>query len=268
MSNEMYNVLARVTDGLYEGIAIGGDVYPGSTLSDHVLRFNNIPQVKMIVVLGELGGCDEYSLVEALQQGRVQKPVVAWVSGTCARLFKSEVQFGHAGAKSGGDMESAQAKNKALEYAGAIVPTSFEGLEALIKATYERLVEKKVVVPVEDYTPPPVPEDLNSAIKSGKVRAPTHIVSTICDDRGEEPSYAGVAMSTIIDKDYGVGDVISLLWFKRSLPRYCTKFIEMCVMLCADHGPCVSGAHSTIVTARAGKDLVSCLVSGLLTIGP
>ena len=33
-------------------------------------------------------------------------------------------------------------------------------------------------------------------------------------------------------------------------------------MLCADHGPCVSGAHNTIVTARAGKDLVSCLVSG------
>ena len=29
-----------------------------------------------------------------------------------------------------------------------------------------------------------------------------------------------------------------------------------------------SGAHNTIVTARAGKDLVSCLVSGLLTIGP
>lgn len=50
----------------------------------------------MMVVLGELGGSDEYSLVEALKQGKVQKPVVAWVSGTCARLFKSEVQFGHA----------------------------------------------------------------------------------------------------------------------------------------------------------------------------
>jgi len=33
-------------------------------------------------------------------------------------------------------------------------------------------------------------------------------------------------------------------------------------MLFADHGPCVSGAHNTIVTARAGKDLVSSLVSG------
>jgi ATP citrate (pro-S)-lyase len=104
-------------------------------------------------------------------------------------------------------------------------------LEAIIKATYERLVEKKVVVPVEDYTLPPVPEDLNSAIKSGKVQAPTHIVSTICDDRGEEQSYAGVAMSTIIDKDYGVGDVISLLWFKWSLPRYCTKLIKVISVL-------------------------------------
>ena len=35
-------------------------------------------------------------------------------------------------------------------------------------------------------------------------------------------------------------------------------------MLCADHGPCVSGAHNSIVTARAGKDLVSSLVSGEL----
>jgi hypothetical protein len=32
-----------------------------------------------------------------------------------------------------------------------------------------------------------------------------------------------------------------LLWFKRRLPRYATRFIEMCVVLCADHGPCVSG---------------------------
>ena len=37
---------------------------------------------------------------------------------------------------------------------------------------------------------------------------------------------------------------------------------QICIMLCADHGPCVSGAHNTIVTARAGKDLVSSLVSG------
>jgi len=65
-----------------------------------------------------------------------------------------------------------------------------------------------------------------------------------------------------------VGGVLSLLWFRRQLPMECTKFIEMVLMVTADHGPAVSGAHNTIVTARAGKDLVSALTSGLLTIGP
>ena len=74
-----------------------------------------------------------------------------------------------------------------------------------------------------------------------QVRVPTTVVSSICDDRGEEPTYNGVTMSTLITGDFNVGDVISLLWFKRQLPKYATRFIEMCVMLCADHGPCVSG---------------------------
>lgn len=52
----------------------------------------------------------------------------------------------------------------------------------------------------------------------------------------------------------------------RRLPRYACQFIEMCLMVTADHGPAVSGAHNTIVCARAGKDLISCLTSGLLTI--
>ena len=41
----------------------------------------------------------------------------------------------------------------------------------------------------------------------------------------------------------------------------------MVLMLTADHGPAVSGAMNTIITTRAGKDLISALVSGLLTIG-
>ncbi|XLU35486.1 hypothetical protein S245_071552, partial [Arachis hypogaea] len=93
--------------------------------------------------------------------------------------------------------------------------------------------------------------------------SPTHIVSTISDDRGEEPCYAGVPMSSIIEQGFGVGDVICLLWFKCNLPRYCTQFIEICIILCANHGPCVSGVHNAIVTASARKDLVSCLVQVL-----
>jgi ATP citrate (pro-S)-lyase len=266
LSNEMYNVLARETDGIFEGVAIGGDTFPGSTLLDHVRRFESIPDVAMIVMLGELGGDDECNVADAIRRGEITKPVVAWVSGTCATRFHStEVQFGHAGARAGQeDRESAAAKNAALKTAGAIVPESFESFASVIRETF-RALEK---VPAAEREPRPLPLDMTEALRSGQLRKSTNVVCTISDDRGDEVTYAGVPISTIIREDHGVGDVISLLWFKRHLPRWATKFIEMCLVIAADHGPCVSGAHNAIVTARAGKDVVSSLCSGLLTIGP
>merc|ERR1712014_80042 len=104
--------------------------------------------------------------------------------------------------------------------------------------------------------------------KLGMVRKPANFISSISDDRGEELTYCGVSITDVFAQDLGIGGVLSLLWFRRQLPKECTKFIEMILMVTADHGPAVSGAHNTIVTARAGKDLVSALCSGLLTIGP
>lgn len=268
LSNEMYNVIGRVAGGIYEGIAVGGDAYPGSTLADHVIRFEGVPEVKMIVMLGELGGLDEYEVVRALKEKRITKPVVSWVSGTCAKWFNaSEVQFGHAGAKSGAADESAEAKNEALRDAGAVVPTSFEGFADSIKETYEYLVSSGKLTPPEDSEPRNLPQDLGSAIKTGQVRKTTNVVCSISDDRGEEPTYCGIPMSEVM-ADHTIGDVISLLWFKRLFPRWATRFIELVLVTAADHGPCVSGAHNTIVAARAGKDVITSLCSGLLTIGP
>jgi ATP citrate (pro-S)-lyase len=100
------------------------------------------------------------------------------------------------------------------------------------------------------------------------VRKPAAFISSISDDRGEELTYSGMPISEVFEKDLGIGGVLGLLWFRRQLPPYVNKFIEMILMVTADHGPAVSGAHNTIVAARAGKDLVSSLASGLLTIGP
>lgn len=110
MSNEAYNIIARNTDGLYEGFAIGGDRYPGSTLVQHLERMNQNPDIKMLVSLGEVGGEDEYEIVQALKDRRITKPLVMWVTGTCSGVFPSEVQFGHAGARADSDRETAEAK--------------------------------------------------------------------------------------------------------------------------------------------------------------
>lgn len=39
MSNELNNIISQNTDGVYEGIAIGGDRYPGSTFIDYLLQY-------------------------------------------------------------------------------------------------------------------------------------------------------------------------------------------------------------------------------------
>jgi len=54
MSNELNNIISRHTNGVYEGVAIGGDRYPGTTFLDHLLRFQADPQCSILVLLGEV----------------------------------------------------------------------------------------------------------------------------------------------------------------------------------------------------------------------
>lgn len=267
MSNELNNIISRRTNGVYEGVAIGGDRYPGSTFFDHIRRYEEDSNVKMIVLLGELGGREEYRIAEAMKNGEIKKPIVAWCIGTCASMFTTDVQFGHAGASANAEQETAVAKNEGLAKAGAIVPKSFDELGDAIQEVYNKLVADGTIIVQPEAPPPTVPMDYNWARELGLIRKPASFMTSISDERGQELLYAGVPITSVMKDDIGVGGVLSLLWFQRPLPKYATKFIEMCLMVTADHGPAVSGAHNTIVTARAGKDLVSSLVSGLLTIG-
>jgi len=267
MSNELNNMLSLYTNGTYEGIAIGGDRYPGTTFIDHLIRYEQDPECKMLVLLGEVGGIEEYRVIDAVKEGKITKPIVAWAIGTCAKMFATEVQFGHAGSMANSDKETADAKNRAMREAGFIVPDTFEDLPQVLKETYDGLVSKGVIKPAAEREPPVIPMDYKWAQELGLIRKPAAFISTISDERGQELIYAGMRITDVFKEDIGLGGVVSLLWFKRRLPQWAAKFIEMVLMLTADHGPAVSGAMNTIVASRAGKDLISSLASGLLTIG-
>lgn len=267
MSNELNNIISRATNGVYEGVAIGGDRYPGTTFIDHLLRYEADPGIKMMVLLGEVGGVEEYEVIDAVKKGLIKKPLVAWCIGTCSGMFNSEVQFGHAGACANSDRETALSKNKAMKESGIHVPSTFDDLGDTINKVYNDLVAKGVICPAAEVPPPTVPMDYNWARELGLIRKPASFMTSICDERGQELLYAGIPITKVIKEDLGIGGTLSLLWFQRRIPSYACKFLEMCLMVTADHGPAVSGAHNTIVCARAGKDLVSSLVSGLLTIG-
>ncbi len=268
--NELSNITALNGDGIAEGVAIGGDRFVGSTFIDNILRMEENSDVKYIIMLGEVGGTAEYEVIEAVKQGKIKKPIIAWCIGTIAEHFSSGVQFGHAGASANADAETAVAKNKAMKDVGMRVPTSFNDLPQLIKEVYGELRAKNIVAEEMEIDVPSIPEDLAKATKEGKIRKPTNFICTISDDRGDEAVYAGYPISSVATPDtgFGIGDVVSLLWFKKRYPKWATDFIETVIKTVADHGPAVSGAHNARVTARAGKDIITCVVSGILTIGP
>jgi ATP-citrate lyase alpha-subunit len=254
--NELSNIIAINADGIAEGVAIGGDRFVGSVFIDNLLRMEKNPDVKYMILLGEVGGTEEYKVIEAVKSGKITKPIIAWCIGTIAKYYDSGVQFGHAGASANGDRETAEAKNRAMAEAGIHVPATFNDLPAKIHEVFTSL----------NLAPIPEPE-INIV---PKVRRPKQFICTISDDRGEECTYAGFPISSVATPDTGkgIGDVISLLWFKKQYPKWATEFIETVIKTVADHGPAVSGAHNAKVTARAGKSVVESLVTGLLTIGP
>ncbi len=268
MSNEMNFAIAQNSDGIYEGIAIGGDRYAGSTLLEHLLRYEANPKIKMLVCLGEVGGTGEIDIVNAVKDGRITKPMVMWCIGTAAKLLPAGLQFGHAGAMAGSELETAHAKNKALAEVGVIVPESYDDFGEKIKTTFEKLKAEGKIDPIEEYEPPKLPMDYAQAVKLGLVRRPTSVISTISDERGDVPMFSGVGLDTIVSENKSIGYTIGILWFKKELPKFAQDYIEIVIKLTSDHGPAVSGAHNAIVTARAGKDLMSSLATGILAIGP
>lgn len=92
--------------------------------------------------------------------------------------------------------------------------------------------------------------------------------STISGDVDGEPTILGQNL-TKISTARSFAWIVGSLWLGHSLKSKKTEaVIDQALKLLVDHGPYVSGAVNTMISARAGKDLVSSLVSGLLTIGP
>ena len=254
--NELSNIISINADGIAEGVAIGGDRFVGSVFIDNLLRMEKNPDVKYMILLGEVGGTEEYKVIEAIKNGTITKPIIAWCIGTIAKHYDSGVQFGHAGASANAESETAEYKNNAMKEAGIHVPDSFNDLPAMINEVFTGLNLADIPEPEMNTVP--------------SVRRSKEFICTISDDRGDEATYAGFPISSVATPDTGkgIGDVISLLWFKKQYPKWATEFIETVIKTVADHGPAVSGAHNAKVTARAGKSVVESLVTGLLTIGP
>jgi ATP-citrate lyase alpha-subunit len=272
LSNEIIWICSQFADGITTAIGIGGDAYPGTDYVSYLEMFEQDPQTKAVVIVGEMGGDLEERAAEWYGAKKRRIKLLAVVSGFCQESLPKGMKFGHAGAKEGLKGEgSARSKSDALKKAGAIVPPTFGALGPAIKETYEELVRSGQVKPAAETAAsdvPKLPKTVEQAMKDNEVTVVPLIRTTISDDRGDEPCYDGYPASELINKGYEIPHIIGLLWDKRLISKQEAEIIKRILMLSADHGPCVSGAYATILAACAGIGLSQAVAAGLIMIGP
>lgn len=251
MTNELINILARYKKGLSFALSFGGDRFPVFTPKEAFLAAENDPETKNIVYFGELGGYDEYEIAEFLKARKVTKTVIAYIAGTISEMFETPPQFGHAKAMAGKPKEAAKEKREALKEAGAIVANSFSEFIDRIQKIPSPSKSKNVTIPLQG---------MDS-------RKHALFVNTISEEKEEGVKVLGEDLTSLAQKNSFAYIVLSLLLGKKVKSEELEKFTDFILKLLVDHGPNVSGAVNTMITARAGKDLVSSLASGLLTIG-
>ncbi len=113
-----YQMMYELRDyGMSTAIGIGGDPIIGTTHIDCLQAFEDDPDTKAIVMIGEIGG-DAEERAAAYIKEHITKPVVGYVAGFTAPEGKT---MGHAGAIVTGSAGTAAAKKEALEAAGVKV---------------------------------------------------------------------------------------------------------------------------------------------------
>jgi succinyl-CoA synthetase alpha subunit len=125
-----YQMMYELRDfGFTTAIGIGGDPIVGTTHIDALQAFQDDPETKLIVMIGEIGGDAEERAADYIK-ANITKPVVGYVAGFTAPEGKT---MGHAGAIVSGSAGTAAAKQEALEAVGVKVGKTPSATAALAR---------------------------------------------------------------------------------------------------------------------------------------
>lgn len=122
------DTLTRTGYGQTTCVGLGGDPVLGSTFAEILLKFEEDPKTKAVVMCGEIGGVYEEKATEAIS--KMKTPVLAMVGGVFAPPGK---RMGHAGAIVEGKMGTAKEKLEMLASSGAHACKTFRDIPETLK---------------------------------------------------------------------------------------------------------------------------------------
>ena len=106
--------------GLTTSVGIGGDPINGSSFLDHLMLFEEDPETKAVIMIGEIGGPQEAEAAKWVKDN-MTKPVVGYVAGLTAPKGR---RMGHAGAIISAEGDSAAEKADIMRSYGLMVAPS------------------------------------------------------------------------------------------------------------------------------------------------
>ncbi|MBI4057852.1 CoA-binding protein [Candidatus Microgenomates bacterium] len=133
MCSEIANILARAGFGQSTVVGIGGDMIACTNFVDLLELFEKDDQTKTVVLFGEVGGTYEEEAAEFIRQGKLSKPVVAYIAGRFINTLPQGTALGHAGAMIEGDKGTWESKVTSLKDAGVQVAQTLEDIPVLLK---------------------------------------------------------------------------------------------------------------------------------------
>jgi succinyl-CoA synthetase alpha subunit len=130
LSYEVGRVLTENGIGQSTVVGIGGGPVWGMSQETVLALFEEDPETKTVVLLGEVGGTMEHQAASYIH-GRMKKPVISLIVG---RSAPKGAQMGHAGAIIEGEEGTAASKIAALKQAGAHIASSSKEIPDLVKS--------------------------------------------------------------------------------------------------------------------------------------